>query len=296
MTNSSLVVPNGSLQLENGINLTAQRTSRIFDGTNTRIRLGVAHCTEFLIDLPDYIHTVHGRGPTGFSDVAPAAKAQLGPLPGGVVLSATAGLGFPTGTSRISGHRYNPYIQFPWSREIGGGWGLSGMFTQFWFSGQPNSNAISEVTFVVEREVGAHTACQVHLQFLATGNRDPRSRHRRQSRHGSRSQLASRGRKHHPRPLLSGRACRHQRGWGGGADSFFRQHHFEFSVTSEVMPGVERSFTSFGAAAEEATLSRIFAGVHFLFDLTTGQRLGSDVADFVVDNFLTARDRDDRTG
>ena len=74
--------------------------------------------------------------------------------------------------------------------------------------------------------------------------------------------------------------------------SFFHTDHLEFSVTSEVMPGVERSFTSFSAAAEEATLSRIFAGVHFLFDLTTGQRLGSDIADFIVDNFLTSRDRD----
>ena len=75
--------------------------------------------------------------------------------------------------------------------------------------------------------------------------------------------------------------------------SFFHKHHFEFDVTSEVLPGVVRSFTRFPAAAEEATLSRIFAGVHFRFDLTTGQRLGADVADFVVDNFLTARDRDD---
>src|SRR5215470_1334344 len=75
--------------------------------------------------------------------------------------------------------------------------------------------------------------------------------------------------------------------------SFFHKNHFEFEVTSEVLPGVDRSFASFRAAAEEATMSRIFAGVHFLFDLTAGQRLGSDVADFVVDNFLTSRDRDD---
>jgi PAP2 superfamily len=75
--------------------------------------------------------------------------------------------------------------------------------------------------------------------------------------------------------------------------SFFRTDHFELSVTSEVMSGVDRSFTSFSAAAKEATMSRIFAGVHFRFDLTSGQRLGSDVADFVVDNFLTSRDRDD---
>src|SRR5712672_1018039 len=75
--------------------------------------------------------------------------------------------------------------------------------------------------------------------------------------------------------------------------SFFHKDHFEFSVTSEVLAGVDRAFTSFSAAAEKATLSRIFAGVHFLFDLTTGQRLGSDVADFVVDNFLTSRHRHD---
>jgi PAP2 superfamily protein len=69
--------------------------------------------------------------------------------------------------------------------------------------------------------------------------------------------------------------------------SFFRDNHFDFSVTSEVLPGVERSFDSFSAASEEATLSRIFAGVHFRSDLITGQRLGREVADFVVDNFLT---------
>jgi PAP2 superfamily len=75
--------------------------------------------------------------------------------------------------------------------------------------------------------------------------------------------------------------------------SFFRKDHFKFSVTSEVMAGVDRSFTSFSAAAEEATRSRIFAGVHFRFDLTSGRRLGDDVADFVVDTFLMSRDRDD---
>jgi hypothetical protein len=68
--------------------------------------------------------------------------------------------------------------------------------------------------------------------------------------------------------------------------SFFERDHADFNVTSEVLPGVQRSFTSISAAAEEATLSRIFAGQHFRFDLTTGQRLGREVADFIVDNFL----------
>jgi hypothetical protein len=70
-------------------------------------------------------------------------------------------------------------------------------------------------------------------------------------------------------------------------NSLFTRKRFDFNVTSEVLPGVERSFNTFEAADEEATLSRIFAGVHFRSDLTTGQTLGRKVADFVVDHFLT---------
>jgi len=77
--------------------------------------------------------------------------------------------------------------------------------------------------------------------------------------------------------------------------SFFEKDHFDFNVTSEVLPGVERSFERFSAAAKEATLSRIFAGVHFRFDLTTGQRLGREVAHLVVDDLLTPGDREDES-
>jgi hypothetical protein len=71
-----------------------------------------------------------------------------------------------------------------------------------------------------------------------------------------------------------------------------QRDHLDFAVTSEVLPGVERSFASFSAAATEATESRIFAGVHFRNDLTSGHRLGRDVADFVLDHFLTRHGRD----
>jgi membrane-associated phospholipid phosphatase len=75
-------------------------------------------------------------------------------------------------------------------------------------------------------------------------------------------------------------------------------HHerFAFNVTSEVLPGVEHSFDTFSAAAEEATLSRVFAGVHFRFDLTAGHRLGHEVADFVLDHFLTPLHRGKKVG
>jgi PAP2 superfamily len=82
-----------------------------------------------------------------------------------------------------------------------------------------------------------------------------------------------------------------------GADvlsTFFGSDSENFAVTSEVLPGVVRGFTSFSAAADEASLSRIYAGQHFRFDLVAGQRLGTQVADYVLRNFLLPHGRDDR--
>ena len=75
--------------------------------------------------------------------------------------------------------------------------------------------------------------------------------------------------------------------------SVLERDRADLIVTSEVLPGVTRSFESLSAAAEEATLSRIFAGVHFRFDLTSGARLGRKVADFVVDHVLTRLEGED---
>jgi hypothetical protein len=60
----------------------------------------------------------------------------------------------------------------------------------------------------------------------------------------------------------------------------------QFSVTSPALPGVTRSFASFGAAVDEAGLSRIYAGVHTRLDHEAGLELGDDVAGFVLRNAL----------
>jgi membrane-associated phospholipid phosphatase len=59
-----------------------------------------------------------------------------------------------------------------------------------------------------------------------------------------------------------------------------------FSVTSPALPGVTRSFTQFSAAAEEAGLSRLFAGQHTRIDHVAGVALGHEVAGFVLHNAL----------
>jgi hypothetical protein len=45
-TNSSLVVPQGTFQHENGVNISGRDGGQVFDGTNTRLRLGIAPCLE----------------------------------------------------------------------------------------------------------------------------------------------------------------------------------------------------------------------------------------------------------
>jgi membrane-associated phospholipid phosphatase len=61
---------------------------------------------------------------------------------------------------------------------------------------------------------------------------------------------------------------------------------FTFDVTSESLQGVKRHFTSFSAAAQEAGLSRIYAGQHFRTDHMAGKGLGTKVAESIVDTIL----------
>ena len=153
VTNSSVVVPAGSLQIENGINVSARDSDRFLDGTNTRLRAGIANCLEFLVDMPTYSASVHGSKNSGLSDVTPALKWQISPVPGKVDLSAVFGVALPTGSVRIAGPGAQPYLQFPWSWELPRGWGLSGMFTEFFRPSDPASKLITEATFVVEKRV-----------------------------------------------------------------------------------------------------------------------------------------------
>src|ERR1700694_4456839 len=148
VTNSSLVVPTGSLLNENGINFSARDGGRTIDGTNSRWRLGIAPCLELLVDLPTYFANVRVPGSSGFSDVAPAIKWQVSPVPGKIDLSVVFGMALPTGAAEIAGRGAQPYLQLPWSWELHDGWGLSGMLTEFFRHLEPTSKRITATTFV----------------------------------------------------------------------------------------------------------------------------------------------------
>jgi membrane-associated phospholipid phosphatase len=62
--------------------------------------------------------------------------------------------------------------------------------------------------------------------------------------------------------------------------------HDSFTATSESLPGVTRSFTSFAQAAQEAGLSRIYGGIHYMFDNTAGLALGQQIGNYVLGHEL----------
>jgi hypothetical protein len=83
-----------------------------------------------------------------------------------------------------------------------------------------------------------------------------------------------------------------------GADvlaAFYGSDAFTFTAQSSALPGVERSFSSFSAAAREATLSRIYAGQHFRTDEVAGQRLGDQIARHELRKLLLPAHSGDRS-
>ena len=65
--------------------------------------------------------------------------------------------------------------------------------------------------------------------------------------------------------------------------SFFGTDHVGFSAT---WAGVERSFNKFTDAAKEAGKSRLYAGIHWSFDVAAGEQLGRKVGQYVVDHYF----------
>jgi hypothetical protein len=59
-----------------------------------------------------------------------------------------------------------------------------------------------------------------------------------------------------------------------------------FSVTSEGMPGVIRSFPGTTAALDEIADARVFGGIHYRTACQHGQALGETIAAFVLGQIL----------
>lgn len=151
VTDSSVVVPPGSLQDENGMAETVSLGQRTFDGSETLLRFGVASKTELRLTAPDYFGSE--TQPSGFGELLIGVKQQLGPTPGGFDVSLIASLSLPTGARGVSSGGYDPSLQLPWSRAVSANWTAAGMLSVYWPTEDGLRNVTGEATFLMDRQL-----------------------------------------------------------------------------------------------------------------------------------------------
>jgi hypothetical protein len=153
ITNSSVVVPDGSLQVENGFLETSSQGQSVVDGPESLVRFGVANRTELRFTVPDYFHNLTTNGGSGFGDFSFGVKEQLGPTLGGFDVSVILFLSFPTGANTFSSGGYDPGVQVPWSHALTANWTAAGMLSVYWPTQGRTRNVTGESTFLLDRQL-----------------------------------------------------------------------------------------------------------------------------------------------
>lgn len=151
---SSVVVPKGSLQLENGFLFSSGQGQSSFDAPETAVRFGLSATTEVRFSIPDFYRVdVPGSDTySGFGDAALGLKQQLGPARGFDV-SFIVFLSMPTGSRAFSSHGYDPGLQLPWSRKISDNWTAAGQFATYWPTQGDRRNVTGEGTLLMDRQL-----------------------------------------------------------------------------------------------------------------------------------------------
>lgn len=78
---------------------------------------------------------------------------QLEPLPGGIDLSVIAAVSLPTGARSVSSGGYDPFVKFPWSKDLLKVWSIGGMRSVFWNTQEGKRDDVWEPTFYLEKQI-----------------------------------------------------------------------------------------------------------------------------------------------
>jgi hypothetical protein len=170
---SPLVVPKGSLQVENGTLFQHyQHGVNYYDIAETELRLGVTKTTELQMFTPNWVRlsssatnanfaAVSGSSPgiaqSGVSDLGEAGiKHQFKPRFKDLNYAFIGGVNIPTGRRLISGDGVQPVMRVPWTKGLSKNWSVGGMQSILVVNG--GRDAQWQNFFLISRAFGARTS------------------------------------------------------------------------------------------------------------------------------------------
>lgn len=126
---SPIVLPKGSLQLENGCLDSGLRRGRLgFDLPETQVRIGLARSTEFQVFVPNYVLSKSGgKFSSGVTDISEIGIKQQLPTKGKLKVAIIASVTAPTGTPRLSRGGTSAIFRLPYLYAIDDRWCIGGM-------------------------------------------------------------------------------------------------------------------------------------------------------------------------
>ncbi|MBS1955467.1 MAG: transporter [Cyanobacteria bacterium SZAS-4] len=180
---SPLVVPKGSVQLENGgLYQRFQHGTNYFDASETQVRLGLTKRTELQMFVPYYVSLQQKGSSDNLSGVTDlnevGIKYQVGPILKKLQLSVIPSVNIPTGDRAIAGPGAQGVLRAPWSYPLSSKWSIMGMQSILLLNGgrdvqyQPDfmlNRAVGQKVSVFAEYVGFFTQQAPSLQLSHFG-------------------------------------------------------------------------------------------------------------------------------
>lgn len=161
-TESAIVVPRGSTQVEGGLTLIeGEGDFEVLSGPELLVRWGWTDRIELRFGLPDWINP--NRGPSGLGDGSLGAKWQLGPTASGWDVGLIGTVAVPIGEAGFTSDAFDPSLILTLGRDLASGWGLGTQVSAGRESAGDDEVAIWAGTLVVGRDLSSRIGVFVEL-------------------------------------------------------------------------------------------------------------------------------------
>ncbi len=166
-TESGVVVPPGSIQLEAGFTFEEGPDSgSFFTGPEALIRWGISETLELRLGAPNFERIANGESQSGLGDASLGAKWQLGPV-GAWDLAGILTTSVPTGADEFTSNAWDPQLILAAGRDLNERWSLGAQVSVESASAGDERETIGGATLVLGTALGETGRTGTFLEIAA---------------------------------------------------------------------------------------------------------------------------------